>query len=237
MADISLLDGPYTATEVTDTNPLTIPITVSSGAKALVVLVTVDSSADINPVASYNGVSMGAAIAEVLGAGDAQPAAIFVIANPTTGSHDVTVSRDISTQDHLAVTVYTLQGDVDTATLTSSPVTANGATIAALSVNVTSAAKDFVVDVISINESISNLAPDAGQTEQSDHNAGGVGGTHQGTSTEPGASTVAMGWTWTSNSSRVGLAAVNIKSTAAPAAVRFNNSGTRPRPFAPGLAR
>jgi hypothetical protein len=170
---------------------------------------------------------MGAAVAEALGAAGGQGAAIFVIANPDSGTHDVVISTDfISSSDYILGTVRTYSG-VDTTTPTSGGTSTTAGAANSISLNVSSATGDLVVDAVSVNAAITNLTVGASQTERANFNYdGAANGTHHGTSEEAGATTTTMSWSWTTNSSRIGIAGVNLKA-AGGAAPNIDFAGTK----------
>ena len=111
---------------------------------------------------------------------------------PALGSNDLNFTQDTNSAAYLAIHNYTgvnQTSPVSTDT-TSSNLTSN------IQTNVTSAVDELVFDFISVFESGTSLAPEAGQTQRA-FDDGALANTTPATSEKQGDASVTMGWTTT----------------------------------------
>jgi hypothetical protein len=128
---------------------------------------------------------------------------LYYILSPDTGTHDIVAS--FSENMSCATGAISFTGVAQSSTF-GTPVN-NAATAETLSTTISGATNDWCVDVIAIR---SGAAPTviAGQTERANIAEGTA--VSLGMSTEPGAASVTMGWTWT-GSVQANITAVAIK--------------------------
>lgn len=185
---------------------ITVSHTCTGTDLCLVVFAAVDAASDFGPAASYDGVSMGALVTEVT---TGRYQAVFVLANPSTGTHDIVVSSlPGGGRQHVLAASFT---GVDQSTPNDTPVTASSAAGANTTATVSSATGDMVVDGVAVNLSTAPTA-DASQTTPANgtlDNAAMSGAI----SYEAGAASVAMDWTHVATA--VSQIALNLNAAAA----------------------
>lgn len=185
------------------TTSLTVSHTTSGSDRVMYVGVLIDSGSAFEPSVTYNGVSL----TKIVEVETSRYIGLFRLIAPDTGAHDVVVSS-LPGGGAQAVVARTFTG-VDQTTPEDTPVTSNG-TGASVTNDVASAIDDLVADLFQCNNTSNALTVGAGQTEQA--NAENTGHTY-GASTEPGAGTVTMSWSW-SNSVTFAHVAWNINAAA-----------------------
>jgi hypothetical protein len=205
-----------TGAQTNGLSPLTISYTINAGTNlVLYVGAGVDSNADRNPTATYNGVAM-TLVGETIGGASAQPTALFRTINPATGTHDVVISTDFANANDHIVGIVQCFNDVDQTTPEINTVTRTSGASTTSSLDVTSSVGSLVIDVINMNSqaAVSDFAADASQAtigeSVSDGTSNGMG---LGMSSEAGAATTTMSWSFVS-ASRVGHIATSLNAPA-----------------------
>jgi len=202
------------STGLTTTSSLTISHTTSGTNRLMLVGVSIAHPSAAPPVSSvtYNGVSLGPVGSQATSDGFAR-IEIWSLVAPDLGTHDVVVTLS-GTPSGATAGVMTFTG-VDQAT----PLGAFASNLAdstAASVTVASVVNDLVFDTLVVESSTGfDLLPGAGQTERWDQfQAPAANG---GASTEAGAASVAMTWTW-ATADKWALGGVSIRPAPAPTA-------------------
>lgn len=190
-------------TSVTEADPQTVTFTPDAGSNRIVVVVggVRDST---NPTNTINGVSSSAGgtwTQYALDANGASPVArayIYYSTDFADGSQTISVDYTIASPTQGTVGVFTCTG-VNTSNPWRATRTTNSGTATSGSMSVTSAANELVLDVISLSGAAGDtLAVGASQTEQFNL-ANGGDNLDTGSSTEAGAGSVTMSWSWTNS--------------------------------------
>ncbi len=142
---------------------------------------------------------------------------IWAMIAPPVGTADVVVALNEAANDIVAAAT-SLTGVAQTATFgTADPSTHS--TSSGFTSTLASADGELCVDALCVTGAATGVAADAGQTVQANLRSGTTTSDRVlGASSEPGAATVAMGWSWTTNVNRAHVA-IPIKPTAEVAAV------------------
>jgi hypothetical protein len=200
-----------TSTGTTATSGLTISHTTSGSDRLMLVGISINAEAGAPTVSSvtYNGVALSN-VGSQASSDSKMRMAIWRLVGPATGTHNVVITLS-AVPDGATAGVMTFTG-ADATTPLGTFASAQGESGTA-TVTVSSAAGELVFDTVA-QEGSSNydLVPGAGQTERWDlfeSNANGGG------STESGAASVTMSWTFTSEKWATG--AVPVKPCGSPA--------------------
>ena len=184
------------------TNSLTFSHTVAGTDRLL--LVGASARGESVTGMTYNGTSM--TLLEAANPGNIETTLYYLIA-PDTGANNVVIT--CSGPGSVAAVALSLTGVHQTTTFgTQSEATAGAES---LSTSVSSATDELCVDIIGLR-SDSVMSADSGQTERDQANEGTRCGAAM--STEPGASSVTIGWSW-SGSVNSAIIAVPVKPSAA----------------------
>lgn len=171
------------------TSPITFSHTApDSGDRILVVVVAVDDDTiDVSGI-TYGGQAL------TLQTRNGRVEVWYLVA-PPIGSNTVSVS--LSSNENASIVALSYS-HVDQSTPFGTAVSGSDetGTATSLSVNVSSAGRQLVIDGIAVNGNPA-LTAGAGQTERGEVNAGGSGGIMAGASEEAGAATTTMSWSWT----------------------------------------
>lgn len=201
---------------------LTISHTINTGTDlVLYVGIIVDTNSDVNPTVTWNGSAM-TLVGEIVGSGSAQHVAVFRTIAPATGTHDAVFTWGNS----VALGVVSCYSGVHQTTPNDTPVTVAQGSVTSISSNVTSESGDLVLDFVGVNSN-PTLTVGAGQTELVNVNVpiadDSPGGTMGGASSEPGAGTVTMSWSFSASSSRTGRVCFNVNlATTTPTSLLFS---------------
>ena len=173
-------------------------VNVDGGAGNFLIIIATWRDSPVNTISSvtYGGSATGiTAIETKVANGGGATAAYYLIAPAGTETVSVTWA---STPANMQVTVLVFSGVHQSAPL-GTHATGTGNTTLTSTAAVTSTADGMVVDGIGVRGSPGTITADGGQTERSTQAASGS--MHHRTSTEPGAASVAMGWSWTNGTS------------------------------------
>lgn len=209
-AAVSLHGTVSTGIQLTGSQPLTFSHTIASGTNlVLYVLAGIDTASDRNPTATWNGSAM-TLVGEVVGSATAQHAAIFRMINPAVGTFNIVISSDqVINTDYILGTGICL-ANVNQSTSDNGLQTSSGGSATSRSVTITTGATgDMALDVVIVNGN-PTLTVGSGQTARSNFTSGDANGTMMGSSTEPGAASVVMDWTFAS-SSRTSQVGINVR--------------------------
>lgn len=187
-------------TSTTEADPQTVTFSPDAGSNRIVI-VAGSMRDSTNPTNTVNGVSSsggGTWTQYALDANAGSPPArsyIYYSTNFTSGSQTISIDYTIASPTQGTVGVFTCTG-VDTASpWRATRTTASGSGTSG-SMNVSSALGDVVIDVLSLSGSTGDaLTIGAGQTSKFNLSNGGVN-LIAGSSTEDGAATVTMSWSW-----------------------------------------
>lgn len=211
------LDDSTSATQTTlspSGQPFTVNHTVGSGSNmVLYACLCVDSSAgnESTVAATWNDVSMGSAIASIVGSATTQGLYVFRKINPGAGAGHVDFTwNNIEGANDVVGFVVTYSG-VDQVTPNDTPTTETGTTSPITESGIASAVGDLVIDFIMANGQVT-LAEGTGQTQLETDGGVNVDTTAGGTASlsyKSGAASVDMSW-GVGTSSRHSLICMNL---------------------------
>lgn len=194
---------------VSDTTPITLAHTVGiiGGNRLLRVSVSFvqDASQTVASV-TYAGQSM-IKKGDATNAGQAR-AELWYLINPSTGLNNIVVTMSAAAEVIVGADSYY---EVNQVTPFGTIVTATGTTLAA-TVDVSSATDELVIDVYAKKNTTEAVSVGAGQTSRWNTSNVGTNGGYGGGSSEPGAASVTMSWTWTTTNRNWAILAVPLKS-------------------------
>ena|SRR3990167_984727 len=197
--------------EIASGTSLTVAHTCTGSNRALYVAVTAFFSPPPTVTATYAGVAMTQKASTLFGSGDAERITLLELVAPATGANNIVVTASGTAEIVLAALSLT---GVDQTTPSGV-----GTTVATDGVTSTSLVKvsetdDLVLDAVAwYNQTIT---VGAGQTQQVLNN-NGASMDSIAISTEPGAASVTMSWSWAA-SENPGQCAININQAAADGA-------------------
>lgn len=210
-------------TNTTEGDPQTIVFTPDAGSNRIVV-VAIAVRDSTNPTNTINGVSSnlgGTWTQYALASNGGTPparAAIYYSTNFASGSQTLSVDYTIASPTQGTIGVYTCTG-VDTVSPWRASATTGSGSGTSGSINVSSAVGDVVVDVLALSGSTGDaLTIGAGQTSKYNLSNGGVN-LIAGASTEDGAATTTMSWSWVNSRPWVSVGG-SLKEAAVAASVR-----------------
>jgi len=199
---------------------LTVSHTVAGSNRVLYVYVCIwDATSPDTPTATYNGVSMTSLLSglqNVSAGTENARTELFRLIAPATGTHDIVVT--ITNSQEIDLAAISLTG-VHQTTPENTPTYTEVDNAGSISQNVSSATDELVLDGVMYWADQSGAAVVGGgqtdrvhQTQVGDNNDVAI-------STEPGATTVTMSWTWASGVAYAAHIAWAVKPTAAAVAI------------------
>jgi len=171
---------------------------------------------------TYGGTSL-TLVARIAGHSSNQSeASLWYLLNPPEGTADIVASFDENTYATLVATAFS---GVNQTNPIGTAASAGDSQTNLATVNVSSATGELVIDSVMKHITIETLSVGAGQSEQAQVSANQLRGAQ---STEAGATTVTMSWSWTGSARYWAIVAVPLKpaSIYTQSAYRFFNNNT-----------